>query len=97
VRTEGRRVAKFISHLTLGGSYLGKPFRLLKWQLAFLIAAYALLPSGRRKHRTVLLGVARKNGKTQLAAAIALYHLCDRAFRPMPASDPANYEHPSGV
>ncbi|MBM7770635.1 phage terminase large subunit-like protein [Actinokineospora baliensis] len=74
--TEGHRVARFIGHLTLGGSYLGRPFRLLAWQLSFLLAAYVLLPDGRRKHRTVILGVARKNGKTQISAAIGLYHLC---------------------
>lgn len=74
--SEGRRVARFIGHLTLGGSYLGRPFRLLAWQIGFLLGAYALRSDGSRKHRTVILGVARKNGKTQLAAAIALYHLC---------------------
>ncbi len=74
--TEGRRVRKFVSHLTLGGSYLGKPFRLLVWQKLVIDEIYRLNADGTRKHRTAILGIARKNGKTQLAAALALYHLC---------------------
>ncbi|HVK25225.1 MAG TPA: terminase large subunit [Actinokineospora sp.] len=75
-RTEGGRVIRFIEHLTLGGSYLGLPFRLLLWQREVIRDLYRTYPDGRRKHRTAVLGIARKNGKTQLAAALALYHLC---------------------
>jgi phage terminase large subunit-like protein len=74
--TEGRRVRRFVQHLTLGGSYLGQPFRLLTWQRDVIDEIYLLNRDGRRKHRTAVLGIARKNGKTQLAAALALYHLC---------------------
>ncbi|MGO1050735.1 terminase large subunit domain-containing protein [Crossiella sp. CA198] len=49
---------------------------MLPWQTEFINKAYRIRADGRRRHRTVVLGVARKNGKTQLAAAIALYHLC---------------------
>lgn len=75
-RTEGNRVIRFIEHLTLGGSYLGQRFSLLKWQRKVIRDLYRTYPDGRRKHRTAVLGIARKNGKTQLAAALALYHLC---------------------
>ncbi|WP_410576626.1 terminase large subunit domain-containing protein [Amycolatopsis sp. lyj-108] len=75
-KTEGRRVRRFVQHLTLGGSYLGQPFRLLAWQRDVIDEIYRLTPDGRRRYRTAVLGVARKNGKTQLAAALALYHLC---------------------
>lgn len=75
-RSEGRRVRRFVEHLTLGGSYLGRPFKLLAWQHEVINDLYRLNPDGTRKHRTAVLGIARKNGKTQLAAALALYHLC---------------------
>ncbi|MBM7770905.1 phage terminase large subunit-like protein [Actinokineospora baliensis] len=74
--TEGKRVRRFVQHLTLGGSYLGSRFRLLAWQKIVIDAIYRLDADGSRKHRTAVLGVARKNGKTALAAALALYHLC---------------------
>lgn len=46
------------------------------WQRDAIDEIYQLRPDGKRKHRTAVLGIARKNGKTQLAAALALYHLC---------------------
>ena len=81
MQTDGPRVARFIERfLTLGKSYLGQPFRLMDWQKATLDDLYLLGPDGRRLRRTYVLGVPRKNGKSQLGAAIALYHLiADRA------------------
>ena len=74
--TAGPRVARFIEQfLTLGGSYLGQPFRLMSWQRAVLDDIYQLAPDGRRLRRMYVLGVPRKNGKSALGAAIALYHL----------------------
>lgn len=74
--SNGSRVARFIEEfLTLGGSYLGQPFRLLQWQRDTLDDIYALTEDGRRARRMYVLGVPRKNGKSQLGAAIALYHL----------------------
>ncbi|MCP3800191.1 terminase large subunit [Allokutzneria sp. A3M-2-11 16] len=49
---------------------------MLAWQREVIDAIYALTSDGERRHRTAVLGIARKNGKTQLAAALALYHLC---------------------
>jgi phage terminase large subunit-like protein len=46
------------------------------WQKLVIDEIYRLNADGSRKHRTAVLGIARKNGKTQLAAALALYHLC---------------------
>lgn len=54
------------------GDYLGKPFRLRAWQKAFLWRAYELEPDGSRRYDEALLGMAKGNGKTELAAAIAL-------------------------
>ncbi|MEU5693858.1 terminase large subunit [Actinosynnema sp. NPDC020468] len=76
IRSEGTKVRRFVQHLTLGGSYLGRRFRLLPWQREVVLDLYRLNPDGTRKHRTAVLGIARKNGKTQFAAALALYHLC---------------------
>lgn len=74
--TAGPRVARFIeTFLTLGGSFLGQPFRLLPWQHEVLDDIYRLQEDGRRARRMYVLGLPRKNGKSQLGAAVALYHL----------------------
>ena len=73
------RVKKFIEKLlTLtSGQYAKQPFILQTWQWEKIIKPlYGTLNSERfRQYRTCLVEVARKNGKTTLAAAIALYHL----------------------
>lgn len=75
-RTQGGRVATFIeTFTTLGGSYLGQPFRLLPFQRDVLDDIYRVDAAGRRLRRTYLLGLPRKSGKSQLGAAVALYHL----------------------
>jgi phage terminase large subunit-like protein len=78
--SEGYRVAKWIEEFCyLTGSFAGQPFKLLPWQRELLVDAYELTQDTfsrwRRKHRTVCVCVARKNGKSTLAAAIMLYHL----------------------
>lgn len=57
------------------GKWTGKPVELELWQKAFLQAAYGFIDkeTGLRKYTDLLLVVARKNGKTTLAAGIALY------------------------
>lgn len=75
--SRGRRVIEWIEGncIHAGGEWRGKPFRLLDWQKALLMALFELLPSGLRRYRWALIGVPKKNGKTELAAAIALYLL----------------------
>lgn len=74
--SRGPHVVKFIeTFLTLGQSFLGQPFRTEQFQRDILHDVYRLQPDGRRKHRTYLLGLPRKNAKSQLGAALALYHL----------------------
>lgn len=74
--TAGPRVARFIEEfLTLGGSFLGQPFKLLPFQRDLLDDIYRLDADGNRLRRLYVLGLPRKNGKSQLGAAIALYHL----------------------
>lgn len=76
--TDGDRVIEFAeTFLTLGGSFLGQPFRVMPWMQDVLRDIYRLDPDNeyRRLHRTYVLGVPRKQGKTILGAAVALYQL----------------------
>lgn len=62
----------FEKHLTHAkGELGGKPFLLQQWQQEYLRALFAE-ENGRRKVRTSLLALPRKNGKSTLAAGIAL-------------------------
>jgi phage terminase large subunit-like protein len=77
MHTQGDKVIKFTeTFLTLGGSFLGQPFIPLPWMKDTLRDIFATDETGRRKHRTYLLGVPRKNAKSTLGAAIAVYMLC---------------------
>lgn len=56
------------------GRWSGEPLTLEPWQQEFVDEALRLDPeTGRRVYRQVLLGVPRKNGKSTLAASLALY------------------------
>lgn len=56
------------------GRWAGDPLDLEPWQQEFVDEALRLDPeTGRRVYRQVLLGVPRKNGKSTLAASLALY------------------------
>jgi phage terminase large subunit-like protein len=57
------------------GSMGGKPFILELWEKALIAAAFGFIHKidGTRKHQEVMLVVARKNGKSTLAAAVGLY------------------------
>ncbi|MCG7985658.1 MAG: terminase large subunit [Candidatus Thiodiazotropha lotti] len=72
-----QRVVDFVSLLThTSGPAAGKPFVLRDWQADILEQIYGpTYDDGRRKVRTALVTIPRKNGKTELAAALALYHL----------------------
>jgi len=62
----------FEKHLTHAkGELGGKPFMLEPWQRNYVRALFAE-ENGRRKVRTSLLALPRKNGKSTLAAGIAL-------------------------
>ena len=75
--TRSQRVIEFCQDLTVtSGPDAGKKLRLRDWQCEFIEAVYALDASGARPVRTAVLSMGRKNGKTQLAAALALCHLC---------------------
>jgi len=70
------RVCAFIESLPItSGVHAGRKFRLRDWQKAFLSKVYAVDATEVRLVRTAVLSMGRKNGKSQLAAALALCHL----------------------
>ncbi|TPW32741.1 terminase large subunit [Pararhizobium mangrovi] len=70
------RVIAFCEDLPItAGKLAGTKMLLREWQRAFIRAVYAENAEGVRPVRTAVLSMARKNGKTQLAAALALCHL----------------------
>ena len=78
-----RRAIDFIElcvTLTKGADYACRPFILEPWQLAIVGNVFGWKrPDGTRRFREVFIFVPRKNGKTELSAAIALAVLfCDK-------------------
>lgn len=77
-----RRVLGFFHDMLsfVEGERAGEPFDLEPWQAAIVANLFGWIDggSGLRRYREALVFVARKNGKTSLAAGIALYMLlCD--------------------
>ncbi len=72
------RVLQFISLLKHSKApFAGEPFVLMDWQQDFIRQLYGTLTDdGLRQYRQALLYLPRKNGKTSLAASLALFHLC---------------------
>lgn len=74
--TRAERVIAFLEDLPItAGKLAGQMMKLRPWQREFIEAVYAEDREGRRPVRTAVLSMARKNGKTQLAAGLALCHL----------------------
>lgn len=70
------RVVAFLEDLPITqGSLSGTKLAVRSWQRAFLAEVYGEDAQGRRPIRTAVLSMARKNGKTQLVAGLALCHL----------------------
>jgi len=66
----------FINGLThTKGAFGGQTFNLRPWQVRILRQLFKKRKDGLRQYRTCLLMLPRKNGKSELAAAIALYGL----------------------
>lgn len=73
-RMAGERAIRFIASLKqTKGIYAGKPLELQPWQqfLVFNLFAWKR-PDGSRRYRKAYIEVARKNGKSTLAAGIGL-------------------------
>lgn len=75
---EATRAVEFVKlckHTT--GKWMGLPFHLLPWQ-AFIISSifgWKKRKNNKRRYDRAYIRVARKNGKTELMAALALYAL----------------------
>jgi phage terminase large subunit-like protein len=66
----------FINSLThTKGAFAGQTFNLRPWQRRIVKELFKTRKDGLRQYRTCLLMLPRKNGKTELAAAVALYGL----------------------
>jgi phage terminase large subunit-like protein len=72
----GKIVAFAHSLVVPDGKFVGRPLRLRPFQLEFIRDVYnPRHPDGRRKRRQAVLSIARRGGKTLLAALIILVHL----------------------
>lgn len=77
-----KRVVSFfrqrLTHVR-GAQFAGKPFEPLPWQTKILCDLFGTLekPEGKRQYRSAYVEVAKKNGKSELAAGIALQGLFD--------------------
>lgn len=72
------RVVKFFSLLKhTKGKWAGVPFKLSEWQENDIIRPLfgTLNPDGNRQYRTAYIEIPKKNGKSEIAAGIALYLL----------------------
>lgn len=75
---QGQRVVRFFERTLrhTKGRWGGQPFVLEPFQVEILEALFGTVDKdGRRWYREALVGLARKNGKSELAAGIALYML----------------------
>lgn len=74
----GQRVINFVEKFCRQskGEYAGKALELIPWQKEFLSRLYGWRrPDKTRRYRHAGVWVAKKNGKTTLMSALALYHL----------------------
>ena len=71
------RAVAFIEHLChTKGKWAGQPFLLLPWQEQIVRDLFGIVKeNGKRQFLTAYIEVPKKNGKSELAAAIALYLL----------------------
>lgn len=75
--TQASRAVRLINQLThTKGPFAEQSFNLRKWQEKEIIRPlFKTRRDGLRQYRTCLLMLPRKNGKTELAAALAIYFL----------------------
>jgi phage terminase large subunit-like protein len=72
------KVIKFIENLKhTKGEFYGKPFILMPWQKKIIREIFGTIkPNGYRQYNLAYVEIPKKQGKSELAAAIALYMLC---------------------
>ena len=55
------------------GTWAGKPFELIDWQERIIRDLFGIIkPNGYRQFNTAYIEIPKKNGKSELAAAVAL-------------------------
>lgn len=77
-KTQGFEVIAWIEKYCVftQAEWFGKPFRLLSWQKRLILGLFALDPETRRRmYRWAYISVPKKQGKTELMAALGLYFL----------------------
>ena len=72
------RAVNFIQCLShTKGQWAGKPFKLLAWQEKIIRDIFGTIkPNGYRQFTQTYVEVPKKNGKSEIASALALYLLC---------------------
>jgi len=75
--SDGDEIIQFaLDHFTvLKGNRAGEPLDFTSWQKWLLRALYERTPNGRLRYRRALIGLPRKQGKSLLGSAIAVYGL----------------------
>jgi len=74
--TQAARAVRLINQLThTKGPSAGSAFDLRPWQTKIIKQLFKTRKDGLRQYRTLLLMLPRKNGKSELAAALAIYFL----------------------
>ncbi|MDR1364076.1 MAG: terminase large subunit [Oscillospiraceae bacterium] len=59
------------------GKWAGEPFKLMPWQEDIIRNVFGVIKeNGYRQFNTAFIEISKKNGKSELAAAVALYLLC---------------------
>ena len=76
-KAKAERAVTFIENLRhTKGKWAGKRFWLLPWQEQIVRDVFGIVDGqGKRQFRTVFVEIGKKNGKSELAAAVALYLL----------------------
>ena len=76
-KAKADRAVTFIENLKhTKGKWDGKPFWLLPWQEQIIRDIFGIVDeNGHRQFRTAYIEIGKKNGKSELAAAVALYLL----------------------
>jgi phage terminase large subunit-like protein len=78
--TKAMRAVQFINLLKhVDGDWYGKPFDMMPWQTEVITNVYGTMTDEDiRQYQFAYLEIPKKNGKTELAAAVGVYHtFCD--------------------
>ena len=75
---KAKRTVDFINCLKhTKGKWRGQPFELLPWQEAIIRDVFGTVKeNGYRQYNTAYVEIPKKNGKSELAAGVALYMTC---------------------